>query len=109
LWGSGEVRFDTLYSVKKDTVYITRYVPGNTIRETVIRTDTITKVNTAELKACQLALADALRIANDYKSKYEVANGKAHKRFWILIGLAALVVAYVGWKFYKQTRKLPSA
>jgi len=104
----GSTQYDTIRVKDSDTIRIIKTIqlPGTKTIEKYFIHDTLQVVNTAELKACQLSLADGLRIANDYKSKYEIADKKAHTRFWMIIGLAALVAAYVGFKIWGKSKSV---
>lgn len=87
-----------------DTVRITKTVtlPGKTITKTVTVTDTIVKENTAQLKVCELErgkMVDLLASSNAESDKWQ---GKAKKRFWILIGLIVLLAG----SLYFNVRKL---
>lgn len=43
----------------------------------------------AALYACESDKSKAIDLATDFKTKYEAADKKAKKRFWIIIGLSA--------------------
>jgi len=103
LWGAGETQFDTVYSHSKDTVYITKFIRGNTIRETIIRTDTVYKVNTAEIAACRLQQGKIVDILTDKTA--EAKKFKDGRNMWrkIAIGLMAAIGL---WLFLFIRRKI---
>lgn len=91
LWESGETNFDTLYSFRKDTVYITRYLPGKTIRETFYRVDTVYQQETAMLHALQLQVRDALTLSVDNAKSANKWEARSKKNFWIWVSLAGML------------------
>lgn len=107
IYSEGDTYYDTLYSFRKDTVYITRYLPGKTIRETFYRVDTVYQQETAMLHALQLQVRDALTLSVANAKSSNEWKEKARKRFWTIVGLGALVAIYIGFKIYKSVRKLP--
>lgn len=84
LW-STEFTTDTV--VRNNTVYVTKYLPGSTIRETVIRTDTIVKENTAAVEAERLNNKTLTGVLGDTTGERDKWRNIAKKRFWIIAGL----------------------
>lgn len=91
LWGEGEVITRTVIERVRDTVYTTRYLQGNTIRETVIRTDTIVKENTAALAAARIDNTRLTGLLVDKTAYGDKWREIARKRFWIIVALCAIV------------------
>lgn len=89
LWGSGETVFDTVYSHSKDTVYVTRFIRGNTIRETITRIDTV--VNTAEIAACRLQQGKIVDLLTDKTAEELKWRKKAKNRFWVIAGMGGAI------------------
>lgn len=93
--GRDSIRTDTLYGTQyvtdtvrsKDTVYITKYFQGSTIRETIIRTDTILKENTAAVEAERLNNKTLTGVLGDTTGERDKWRKIAKKRFWIIAGL----------------------
>ena len=89
LYGAGTIEYDTVYSRSKDTVYITKYIQGNTIREVVRLTDTVVRVDMAALTSCRLEQGKIVDLLTD-KTAEELKQRKlAKKRFWIITGMGA--------------------
>ena len=108
LWGEGETITRTLIERVRDTVYITKYIQGNTIRETIVRTDTIVKENTAALAASRLELGKALTIATDKTNEATKWRKIARKRFWIIAGMgAAMALGIFAMIRRKVVKKIP--
>lgn len=91
LWAAGEVHFDTVYSLRKDTVFITRFLPGQVIRETVRVTDTIYQENTAALDLCNIERRAAILAADRDHKEMLLWKARAKKRFWIILGMGAVI------------------
>lgn len=95
LWADGDTHFDTVYSFMKDTVYITKFTPGKTIRETFYRVDTVYAENIAAIHALQLQLGDALEISVANAKEANKWEKRAKERLlWFIIacGLMGLGV-----------------
>ena len=108
LWGEGETITRTLVERVRDTVYITKYIQGNTIRETIVRTDTVVKENTAALAAARLELGKALTIATDKTNEATKWRKIAKKRFWVIAGMgAAMALGIFAMIRRKIVKKLP--
>jgi len=96
LWADGDTHFDTVYSFMKDTVYITRFAPGKTIRETFYRVDTIYQMNTAAIAALQLQLGDALEISVANAKSSNKWEGRAKQRLlWFIVACSLLGLGVV--------------
>ena len=103
----GEVVFDTLET--KDTVIITKNLPGKVITKTIRITDTIKIEDRAKLIAANADLNDKIGevavLKNDVSElKKNVAEWKekAKKRWWLWV----IIVALIGWNFRKTIFKL---
>jgi len=103
----GEVVFDTLET--KDTVIITKNLPGKVITKTIRITDTIKIEDRAKLIAANADLNDKIGevavLKNDVSElKKNVAEWKekAKKRWWLWV----VIVALIGWNFRKTIFKL---
>ena len=103
----GEVVFDTLET--KDTVIITKNLPGKVITKTIRITDTIKIEDRAKLIAANADLNDKIGevavLKNDVSElKKNVAEWKekAKKRWWLWV----VIVALIGWNFRKQIFKI---
>lgn len=97
--GRDSLRIDTLFGLETiidtlrslDTVYITKYIQGNTIRETVIRIDTVYQENTAALSAARLQLTAAIQLATDKTTESNKWRGKSKRHFnWFMICVGML-------------------
>lgn len=88
----GSVHFDTVYSARRDTVYITKYIqlPGtHTIERQVIR-DTVRQIDGAALDAANIErkrVTDLLAGETADRKKFQ---GRAKKYIWILIAIGGL-------------------
>ena len=101
-----EVYTDT--TTLRDTVYITRTLPGKTITKTITRTDTIRRRDFAY----ENVLADQVRQCTDLQlqlidkntkltEQVEDWKGKARKRNWIILILIGAIGAYTFLKIKK--------
>lgn len=89
LWGASEIHFDTVYSFRKDTVFITKIVPGKTIIQTITVKDTIQIVNTAEVDYWKIQANKAINLATDKTKESDKWKRIAKKRWWIILGMGA--------------------
>lgn len=103
----GEVVFDTLET--KDTVIITKNLPGKVITKTVRVTDTIKIEDRAKLIAANADLNDKIgevavlkNEVSELKKNVAEWKEKAKKRWWLWV----VIVALIGWNFRKQIFKL---
>lgn len=92
IYTGGEIEYDTVYSVRLDTVFVTInsiYLPKKTIRERIIRTDTVYKENTAALDLCNIERRNA--VLNETRALAESDKWRkiAKKRFWVIMGMGA--------------------
>lgn len=91
LWAAGEVHFDTVYNRTRDTVFITRFLPGQVIRETIRATDTVYQENTAALDLCNIERRAAILAADREHKELVSWKGKAKKRWWIIAGMGLVI------------------
>lgn len=92
IYSGNDIIFDTVYSVAKDTVIITKTIPiTKVIKNTIRITDTIVKENTAAVEATKIDL-------NKCKSANEALTAKLNKvkrvrstYFWLLIVVTILL------------------
>lgn len=103
----GEVIFDTVEN--KDTVFITKNLPGKIITKTVRVTDTIKIEDMAKLIAANADLNDKIgevavlkNEVSELKKNRDEWKEKAKKRWWLWL----VIVALVGWNFRKHIFKL---
>lgn len=108
IWGDGEIIHHTTVERIRDTVYVTKFVQGNTIRETIIRTDTVVKENTAAVEAERLnnkKLTGLLETTTVDRDKWKAI---AKKRLWTIIGLStAMALGLVALLYRKFKKKVP--
>lgn len=106
LYMGGDIHFDTVYSFRKDTVFITKIVPGKTIIQTIHVTDTVKVVNTAEVDLWKIQANKAIDIATDKTKESDKWKRIAKKRWWIILGMGAAmilgIVAIVGRSLKKK-------
>lgn len=117
--GKDSVRVDTLWADSssttvvrdtirfKDTVIIqtVKILPGKTIRETFIRTDTVYKENTAALDACNIALRSSVINLEKANAEWEKWMQRAKLRWWIiaaLITVLGLGIFFLLWRKFKK-------
>lgn len=102
-WIEGEFRIDTVFVAGKPIeVTKTIILPGKVITNTIFRTDTIYRENTAALELSRMnerAMVLALNTEQVRANKYA---GQAKKRLLALIGAGALLGL---WLFFKLRRK----
>lgn len=103
LWGEGEIHFDTIYSRSKDTVYITKFIHGNIIRETIRTTDTVRVVDMAALTSCRLEQGKIVDLLTDKTAEVSALRKLAKKRFWVIAGMGAAIGL---WLFLFIRRKI---
>lgn len=98
----GSVFIDTVRTL--DTIRITKTVtlPGQTITRTIVIHDTVIKENTAQLKVCELERGKMVNLLASSNAESDKWQGKAKKRFWILLGLIVLLAG----SLYFNVRKL---
>ena len=103
----GEVVFDTLET--KDTVIITKNLPGKVITKTVRITDTIKIEDRAKLIAANADLNDKIgevavlkNEVSELKKNRDEWEKKAKDRWWLWV----VIVALIGWNFRKQIFKI---
>lgn len=108
IYQGGETFIDTVIVPSTDSVrvWITKTVqlPAKVVTRTVTIRDTVVKINTALLDACQIEkrkLTDALTVEQKRADKYQ---GQAKQRLWILLGIAG---AFLVWLFFRLKRKKP--
>lgn len=108
LFVGGSVRFDTVtLRGLSDTIRITKIVqlPGAVITQRIFIHDTLQVVNTAALKACEIALHQS--VVNEGIERTSAAKWQkiAKKRFWILFGIGLVGVAFIANKVYRTITK----
>lgn len=98
----GSVFIDTVRTL--DTVRITKTVtlPGQTITRTIAIHDTTIKENTAKFDVCELERKQMVNLLAASNAESDKWQGKAKKRFWILLGLIVLLAG----SLYFNVRKL---
>lgn len=92
----GSVHFDTVYSSRRDTVYITRYVQGqHTIERQVIR-DTIRQVDGAALDAANIERKRVTDLLAGETSDRKKFQKRAKNYLWVLIAIGGigLIIGY---------------
>jgi len=91
----GLVHMDTTRVM--DTMVITRFIQGPTIREVSTRVDTIVVVNQAEVTACRLDLTKTLGLLKEKTDEAAKWREIARTRFWVIFGLGALLAGAGVW------------
>lgn len=91
IYTGGQVLFDTV--VVQDVKYITKTVqlPGTHVIERQVIHDTVTMINTAALDLARIELGKAITLATDKTEEAEGWKKKAKIRFWIILGLGAVM------------------
>lgn len=91
LFSDGELLILSDTATIKDTVIITKtkHIP-TIIRGTVVKTDTVVKIDKADLDLCNIQLNSSLNLLAERNSEVNDWKAKAKKRFWINAGLVAL-------------------
>jgi len=93
IYSGNDVIFDTVYSVAKDTVLITKVIPvTKTITKTVTRIDTVVKENTAATEAAKIDLNKCNDKYSALFLKYEKLFGQSDKyrkqrntAYWVIL------------------------
>lgn len=102
LYVGGEIHFDTVYSQRRDTVYITRYVQGaHTIERHYIR-DTVVTVDRASLDAANIDRKKAVDLLAGETIERRKYQKQARTRLWILIAIGAVAGGWIVWKVRKK-------
>lgn len=94
LWSDGEIITRTVVERIRDTVYTTRYIQGNTIRETIIRTDTVIKENTASVEAERLNNKALTGVLASKTTEADTLRKSRNK--WRMIAIGLMVVLGLG-------------
>lgn len=104
----GDTYYDTVYSFHRDTVFITKYLPGKTIIQTNFRTDTVYKENTAALDLCAINRDKAIGLLDIKTKEYDKWRAIAKKRFFIILGMGLIIaLGLFGFVRKKLTNPLP--
>jgi hypothetical protein len=102
LYVGGDVHFDTVYSQRRDTVYITRYVQGaHTIERQYIR-DTVVTIDRAALDAANIDRKKAVDLLAGETLERKKYQKQARTRLWILIAIGAVAGGWIVWRFRKR-------
>lgn len=103
LWGSGETRIDTVFMAGKPIeVTKTIVLPGKVITNTILRTDTVYRENTAALELSRMNERAAVMGWNAETADRKKYQGRAKKLLLMLIGAGVLAGL---WLFLKLRRK----
>lgn len=108
LFVGGSVRFDTLtLRGLSDTIRITKIIelPGKVITQRIFIHDTLQVVNTAALKACEIALHQSVVNEGIERTSAAAWRKKAKQRFWILLGIGIVGIALIANKVYNRFAK----
>lgn len=99
---------DTIMIQDFDTVRITitKTLPAKIITNTVHIRDTIIRENTAALKSCEIDKSKTIDLLVKKTAEADKYKGQAKKRGWIMWGLIALLIAYVGLRIYLKAKKV---
>lgn len=105
IYTGGETIFDTF--TVNDTVRIIKTVqlPGTKIIERQFKTDTVVRVNTAEVDLWRIQANKALDIATDKTKEADKWKKIAKKRFWIIFGMGAVLTLGLVAMIYRKFRK----
>jgi len=106
LYIEGEIITDTL--IEKDTVRIvtTKTLPSKTITKTAHVIDTIVRENTAAVNACNDDKRKLIGLLEKKTIENEDWKDKAKKRFWVIVGLMALIFLIIGYNIYRIKNKI---
>lgn len=103
MWGEGTTRIDTVYVAGKPfEVTKTIILPGKTVTNTIYRTDTVVKENTAALELSRGNERKAVAGWNAETNERKKYQGRARKYLFGLIGAGALVGLWLFFKFRKK-------
>lgn len=102
----GGVFEDTV--ILNDTVRITvvKTLPAKIITNTVHIRDTIIRENTAALKSCEIDKSKTIGLLVKKTDEADKYKGQAKKRGFIMWGLIALLIGYIGLRTYLRTKKI---
>lgn len=91
IYTGGNVSFDT--TIVMDTKYITKTIqlPGTKIIERITVHDTIVRVSTAAVDLCAIERRNAIMLATDKTKESDKWRKIAKKRFWIILGMGAVM------------------
>lgn len=109
--GKDSLRIDTVTEekivkvpviIKGDTIYVDAKCPqSKVVTNTVYRTDTLVKENTAKITALEYSKSKIDTELTITKDKLTEAKKSANTRLWILIGMAGAIVALIVLLFRK--------
>lgn len=107
LWGEGETVFirDTIRN--RDTVFIktVERLPGQVITRTVFRTDTVYQENRAALDLANINLTRSLALSDEKTKLADKWRKIAKKRFWIILGMGAVMALGIFAMIKKKVAK----
>lgn len=107
-WTEGNTMYDTLRVANTDTVRIIKTIQlaGTKIIERTTIHDTVEVVNTAALDLARIELGKALTIATDKTKEADKWRKIAKKRFWVILGMGAVMVLGIVAVVRRKMRKV---